>query len=164
MSTKQPKETDVIKELLNSYGKLQKRIDNTEERIAFIEETMGSPSSQNLSGMPGGSRDRSSKQERDLIKLEELKEKLADMNAEENWRREQIEELIEQMDDPDEQAAVEMHYLDQANWRAVSVALHGNEPDYDEYEERYLKKTFKIHGSALQTLLRIYERERKAQG
>lgn len=161
MSTKQPKETDVIKELLNSYGKLQKRIDNTEERIAFIEETMGSPSSPNLSGMPGGSRDRSSKQERDLIKLEELKEKLEGMNAEENRLRDEIEGMIEQMEKPDEQTAIEMHYLDQANWRAVSVALHGNEPDYDEYEERYLKKTFKIHGSALQTLLRIYN-ERSA--
>ena len=161
MRAKQPKETDVIKELLNSYGKLQKRIDNTEERIAFIEETAGSPSSPNLSGMPGGSRDRSSKQERDLIKLEELKEKLADMNAEENRLREEIEEMIEQMEKPDEQTAIEMHYLDQANWRAVSVALHGNEPDYDEHEERYLKKTFKIHGSALQTLLRIYN-ERSA--
>ena len=161
MSAKQPKETDVIKELLGAYGKLQKRIDNTEERLAFLEETSGSPSTPNLSGMPAGSRDRTSKQERDTIRKLELEEKLRDMYAEENQKREEIEEMIEQMEKPDEQTVIEMHYIDNANWRAISAALHGSEPDYDEHEKRYLKKTFKIHGSALQTLLRIYNAERE---
>ena len=74
--TKRPKQTDEIKELLASYKKLQKRIDNTEKRIECLEITMGAPSTPNYSGMPGGSRDNSSKMERDIIKKEELEEKL----------------------------------------------------------------------------------------
>ena len=156
---KQPKETDKIKALLNAYTLYQRKIDLAEERLAFLEYTADSPSSQNLTGMPGGSRDRTSKQERDYLKKEELKEKLDDMYAEENRKREEIEGLIELMEKPEEQLAITMHYLDFAKWRAVSVAIYGSEPDYDENEKRYLKRTFRIHGSALQTLARIYEKE-----
>ena len=156
ITNKPTKETDEIKALLTAYTTLQKRIDNTEARLACLEMSMGSPSAPNLTGTPSGSRDGSSKQERDYIKKEELEEKLGDMYAEENSRREEIEELIEGIEKPDEQTVIEMHYLDGAKWRLISLALYGEEPDYDENEQRYLKRTFKIHGSALQTLARIY--------
>ena len=107
--------------------------------------------------MPSGSRDGTSKQEREVIKKLELEEKLRDMYAEENRKREEIEAMIELMENPDEQTVTEMRYLDRANWREISAALHGNEPDYDEHEQRYLKRTFKIHGSALQSLAKIYK-------
>ena len=157
---KQPKKTDEIKALLEEYKKLQKRIDNTEKRIECLELTMGAPSTPKYSGMPGGSRGGSSKTERDIIKKAELEEKLHDMYAEENRRREEIEGLIEQMEKPDEQTVIEMHYLDNAKWWPICEALYEDEPDYEENPQRYLKRTFKIHGSALQTLLRIYNAER----
>lgn len=152
------KETDEIKALLKAYMTLQDRIDKTEARKECLELSMGAPSSPNLSGMPSGSRDRSSKQERDYIKMEELEEKLGDMYAEENRRREEIEAMIERMEKPIEQAVIEMHYLDGKPWRQISVALFSDEPDYDENEDKYLKRTFKIHGHALQTLARIYKK------
>jgi len=160
---RQPKETDEIKEWLLAYPKLQKRIDNTEARLACFEITMGAPSSTNMSGMPSGSKDGSSKQERDLIRKEELEEKLRDMYAEENRRREEIEALIERMEKPNEQTVIEMHYLDGTKWRPISVALYGEEEDYDEKEEKYLKRTFRVHGSALQTLTRIRKEEQEGE-
>jgi hypothetical protein len=158
--TKPQKETAEIRALLEAYPKCKTRIDNTEERLLYLELMQDSPSSSNLTGMPSGSRDGSSKQERDLIKKLELEERLRDMYEEENSRREEIENLIEQMDEPNEQTVIEMRYLDDASWRSISVALHGKLPDYDEHEERYLKRTFKIHGRALQHLARIYSNER----
>jgi len=153
---KQPKETDEIRELLEAYTVFQKRIDNTEERLAFIEQTLDSPSAPSLSGMPSGSRDGTSKQEREVLKKLELEEKLAEMYAEENRKREEIESLINLMDKPDEQTAIEMRYLDRANWKAICTVIYGSEPDFDEHEQRYLKRTFRVHGSALQTLAKIY--------
>ena len=153
---KPPKETDEIRGLLEAYIKYQKRIDNTEERLSFLEYSLGAPSSSDLSGMPSGSRDGSSKQEREILKKLELEERLRDMYEEENRLREEIEELIECMEKPDEQTAIEMRYIDRAHWKEISAVLHGNEPDYDQHEERYLKKTFKLHGSALQSLARVY--------
>ena len=153
---KQPKETDAIKALLKAFLKLQERIDYTEKRLACLELSIGAPSTPNLSGMPSGGRDGSSKTERDYIKKEELEEKLGNMYAEENRRREEIERLIELMEKPDEQTVIEMHYLDNAVWRIISIALYGDMDDYDEHEKRYLKRTFKVHGSALQSLAKIY--------
>lgn len=157
---KQTKKTALIRELLDSYTRIQKRIDNTEKRLACLDLTMGAPSIPKYSGMPGGSHEGSSKTERDVIKKAELEEKLADMNAEENRLREEIEGLIERMENPDEQTVIEMHYLDNAKWWPICEALYEDEPDYDENPQRYLKRTFKIHGSALQTLARLYEPEK----
>ena len=117
---------------------------------------MGAPSSPNMRGMPSGGRDGSSKVEREVIKKMELEEKLGDMYVEENRLREEIEKLIELMEKPNEQTVIEMRYLDGLKWQVISIALYGEEEDYDENEQRYLKRTFKIHGSALQTLTRIY--------
>lgn len=153
---RQPKQTDEIKALLAAYTNLQKRIDNTEKRLECLEISMGSPSTPSYNGTPGGSRDNSSKAERYIIKKEELAEKLDELYAEENTLRDEVERLIERMEKPDEQTVIEMHYMDGTKWRMISVALFGEEPDYDENEQRYLKRTFKIHGSALQSLARIY--------
>lgn len=155
----QPKETDEIRALLEAYKNLQRRIDNAEERLAFLEESLFSPSSSGLSGMSGGSRDRSSKQERNYIKKEELARKLDEMNAEENRLREEIEGLVELMENPDYQTAIEMRYFDGVSWRTINAALHGGEEDFEAEEERYLKRTHRIHGRALQTLAKIYGRE-----
>ena len=157
---RQPKQTDEIKALLESYTKFQKRIDNTEKRIECLESTMGAPSTPSYSGMPSGGRDGSSKVERDLIKKEELVEKLGELYAEENRLREEIEGLIELMEKPDEQTVIEMHYMDGAKWWPICATLYDDEPDYDDNPQRYLKRTFKIHGSALQTLARIYSENR----
>ena len=156
---KPTKETDKVKAWLKSYRNYQKRIDLAEGRLAYLEYTMDSPSSPSLNGMPSGSRDRTSKQERDYLKKEELREKLDDMYAEESRMREEIEGMIERMEKPDEQTAIEMRYLDGASWNEISATLYEDEPDYDANVQRYLKRTFKIHGSALQTLARIYNTE-----
>lgn len=159
-SAEQPKEkeTDKIKKLLAAFTNLRKRIDNTEKRLEALELSVGA-ATPSYSGMPGGGGERSSEQERYAIKKEEIQEKLDNMYAEENRRREEIEALIELMDKPNEQTVIEMHYLDNIKWRLISVAIWGEKPDYDENERRYLKRTFKIHGSALQSLAKIYNRQ-----
>lgn len=158
----QPK-TDKVKAFLKSYLTLQERIDQTEARLMCLELSKVSASTSNLSGMGGGgSNDRSSKQERNYITEEELNEKLGEMYAEENNQREEIEELVALIRKPKEQAVIQMHYLDGAKWQLITVALFGEEEDFDANVERYKNRTFKIHGAALQTLARIYEKKEEA--
>ena len=85
------------------------------------------------------------------------------MIMEERQLRKELEQLIETLKNPDEQTVIEMRYLDGAKWWAISAALYGNEADYDEHEKRYLKRTFKIHGSALQSLARIDKTQTPAE-
>ena len=151
---KQPKETDAIKKRLEHYSTYQRRIDNQIERLETLEATMGSVSSPRFDGMPGSS-DGTSKTERQVLRKMELEQKIRDMIEAEARERKALEALISLMEKPDEQTVIEMRYLDGAKWWTVSAAIHGGLDDYDEHEKRYLKRTFKLHGSALQSLARI---------
>lgn len=159
--TKKPKETDAIKQKLEHYAAFQRRIDNQIERLEYLESVMGAPSSPNLSGEPSGGGDGSSKTERQVLKKLELQQAIRDMIADEAAERKELEGMIELMPKPDEQTVIEMRYLDGAKWRQVSDALYSMEPDYEERSNTYLKRTFKLHGSALQTLARIYANKTK---
>ena len=152
---KQPKETDAIKQKLESYATLQRKIDNQIERLENLNATMGSPSTPNLTGLPSGGGDGTSKIERQVAKKDELEKKIRRMIMEERQLRKELEQLIETLKNPDEQTVIEMRYIDRAKWWTVCAALYSTEPDYDEKADKYLKRTLKLHGSALQALARL---------
>ena len=154
---KQPKETDKIKKKLERVATLKRRIDNLIERLEYLESTMGSASTPNLTGLPGGG-DGTSKTEREVARKLELEAQIRDLIADEAKTRKELEDMIGLMEKPDEQTVLEMRYFDGASWWPICSTLYGNETDYEEHEQRYLKRAFKIHGSALQSLAKI-ERE-----
>lgn len=153
---KQPKETDAIKKKLEAYTVFQRKIDNQVERLSNLIATMGSPSTPNLSGLPSGGGDGTSKIERQVIKKMELEEKIRHMIEDERQQRAELEDMIEEMPKPDEQVVIEMRYLDQSEWWPICEALYSTKDDYAKNADKYLKRTFKLHGSALQALARIY--------
>lgn len=152
---KQQKETDAIKQKLESYATLQRKIDNQIERLENLNATMGSPSTPNLTGLPSGGGDGTSKIERQVAKKDELEKKIRRMIMEERQLRKELEQLIETLKNPDEQTVIEMRYIDREKWWTVCAALYSTEPDYNEKADKYLKRTFKLHGSALQALARL---------
>lgn len=161
--TKKPKETDAIKQKLEHYAAFQRRIDNQIERLEYLESVMGAPSSPNLSEEPSGGGDGSSKTERQVLKKLELQQAIRDMIADEAAERKELEDMIEQMERPDEQTVIEMHYLDHVKWWSICAALFSGEPDYAEKADKYLKRTFKLHGSALQALAKIYAQTKESE-
>lgn len=159
---KQPKETDAIKHKLESFAALQRKIDNAIGRLESLTLTMGSPSTPNLTGLPSGGGDGTSKTERQVIRKLELEDKIRHMEQDERKLRRELEELIDRMEKPDEQTVIQMRYLDGSRWWPICAALYSNEADYAEKADKYLKRTFKLHGSALQTLARIDRAETTA--
>ena len=160
---KQPKETDEIKQRLESYAALQRKIDNQIERLENLIATMGSPSTPNLTGLPSGGGDGTSKIERQVAKKLELQQAIRDMIADEAAERKELEGMIEQMERPDEQTVIEMHYLDHVKWWPICAALFSGEADYAEKADKYLKRTFKLHGSALHALAKIYAQTKESE-
>lgn len=161
--TKKPKETDAIKQKLESYAALQRKIDNQIERLENLIATMGSPSTPNLTGLPSGGGDGTSKIERQVARKDELEEKIRRMIKEERQLRRELEQLIEKLKSPDEQTVIEMHYLDHVKWWPICAALFSGEADYAEKADKYLKRTFKLHGSALQALAKIYAQTKESE-
>lgn len=158
---KREKETDAIKAKLERYKAMPRRIDNLIERLEALDASMGAPSTPNLTGLPSGGGNGTSKTERDVLRKLELEERIRDMIQAERKIREELEALIDLMKNPDEQTIIEMRYLDGARWWTICEALYSTEDDYEEKADKYLKRTFKIHGSALQALARI-DKQQKA--
>lgn len=152
----QPKETDAIKNKLEGFVALQQKIDNQIERLEQLKQSMGSPSSPNISGCGGGSSDGISKIERQIIHKEELENKIRKLISEEKTIRNELEQMIEQLNKPDEQTVLQMRYLDRQSWWTICAALYADKSDYRTDGRKYLKRVFKLHGSALQGLARIY--------
>lgn len=158
MAQQQPKETDAIKHKLESFAALQRKIDNQIERLEQLKQTMGSPSSPNLGSGGGGDSDGVSKIERQVERKDELESKIRELISRESEIRAELEQLIERLPKPDEQTVLEMRYLDRQNWWTICAALYSDREDYQN-GEKYLNKTFKLHGSALQSLAKIYNAE-----
>lgn len=154
---RQPKETDAVRAKLDSYAALQRKIDNQLQRLQALEASIGSTSSPTLTGMPGGSGKRESEEDRYVTKKDDLKRKIEKLEQEERDLLDELEAMIDQLKDPDQQTVLEMRYIDRLPWRPICAALYSAEPDYEENTEKYLKRTFKRHGSALVSLARIYK-------
>lgn len=43
-------------------------------------------------------------------------------------------------------------YLDGAEWREIAEMLFSFKPDFDDSDEKYLRRTFKLHREAIDTL------------
>ena len=124
-------------------------------RLESLVEAMQSPSSPNLNGMPSGGRDGISKTDRQIQKKCEIEAKLDELIKRERILKQEIEKMAELLNDhPDEQAIIEMRYIDMLRWTDVCAALFSEMNDYDDQTERYMKRTFRLHGTALQRLAR----------
>lgn len=152
---KHPKVTELVKNKLKSYKAMQRKIHNQNQRLKTLKASMGSASTSKITGMPGGSGNGDSIEERQIIKKDELEYRIKKLKREEQELLEELEALIEQLQNPDEQAVIEMHYIDGMKWWPISRALFDTEPDYEENAEKYLKRCHKIHSSALQALAKI---------
>lgn len=154
---RKPKETDAVKKKLESYAALQRKIDNQIQRLNTLKASMGSASTSKITGMPRGSGNGESKDARLVEKKDDLERKISQMEQKERELLDELEALIEQLENPDEQTVLEMHYIDRLRWWPICAALYSKEPDYEEKADKYLKRTFKLHGSALQALAKIYK-------
>lgn len=156
---RKPKETDAVKKKLESYAALQRKIDNKIQRLRTLEASIGSTSAPNMSGMPGGGGNGESKVERLVVKKDELERSIRRLEQEERELLNELEALIDRLEDPDHQIVIEMRYIDRLPWWPICAALYSREDDYELNAHKYLKRTFKRHGSALLALAKVYRVE-----
>lgn len=140
---------------LMEYNKVLRRIDHTEDRIQEYRETMCSPGSPSFDGMPRAKGDVTSRQERAMIRLDKMERELKELVKTEGALYDKLEEAMQQLD-PDLEQLLVLRYFDGKGWKMISEALWKYEEDFEEKETSFLKRTFKMHGTALNNLERVY--------
>ncbi len=128
------------------------------QELEFAEQQYGDVKSPNYDGMPKSKGDPSrSAMVETVIRKIELEERVKRKEAEiaADWA--ELEPFIEQLQ-PIETLVMNLRYYYGAEWEGVCFSLYGKRRDYTIEVDRYMNRTFKIHGRALLNLSEIMEK------
>lgn len=157
ITTSEDREELRCKAELKAYNDTLRRIAGLEKRIADFRETIDNPTTSIWSDMPRTQNTTGiSRQERALIRLEEMQEKLAALVEREAKQYKRIMAALDKLEAEDE-LLLSLRYIDQMKWDKISEELFGYEEDFFDNPEKYQKRTFRIHGKALKNLEEVYD-------
>lgn len=151
------KKTSPTKERLNAHRDLLEKLAALKQELEFAELQYGDVRSPNYDGMPHGKPDpRRSPMVETVIRKIELEERVARKEAEiaEDWKK--LEPFVEQLK-PIETLVINLRYYYGGEWEEVCFQIYGKRKDYTIEVDRYMNRTFKIHGRALLTLSALME-------
>lgn len=142
-------DTDAVKYRLIEYREREKDIDSQTERLDRLEmkiRSVGSPTLSDMPKSPSPPQDRTTALIADKIDLEnDIRQAIAEQRKE----KEAIETILRKLRHSEERAVIRMRYFDGASWNDVVDMLFGGKDDFLGKEDTYLRRTHKIHGSAL---------------
>lgn len=142
-------DTDAVKYRLVEYREREKDIDSQTERLDRLEmkiRSVGSPTLSDMPKSPSPPQDRTTALIADKIDLEnDIRQAIAEQRKE----KEAIETILRKLRHSEERAVIRMRYFDGASWNDVVDMLFGGKDDFLGKEDTYLRRTHKIHGSAL---------------
>lgn len=145
------------REELKAYSDTLHRIAGLEKRIADFRETMENPTTSIWSDMPRTQNTSGiSRQERAIIRLEEMQEKLAALVKREAKQYDRITAALSRLSAADE-LLLALRYIDQMKWDRITEELFGFEEDFFDNQEKYQKRAFRNHGKALARFEEIYD-------
>lgn len=142
-------DTDAVKYRLIEYRERAKDIESQTERLDRLEMkilSIGSPTLSDMPKSPSPPQDRTTALIADKIDLEnDIRQAIAEQRRE----KEAIEIILRKLRHSEERAVIRMRYFDGASWNDVVDMLFGGKDDFLGKEDTYLRRTHKIHGSAL---------------
>lgn len=143
---------------LSRYRENEAALDDLLERIAVLRSRLESPKSVALSGMPHGSRSEHDPFIRTLAKIDDLEARAQDLLAVSRTLYRELNDNIDQITGrggADQRCILRCRYIDGFEWNVVCEVLFSRKPDFDDKQETYLRRTFRIHNEALEALSQI---------
>lgn len=158
-------DTAAIKDWLLEFREREKDIKWQLDRLDIIEMRLGSIGSPSISDTPKSS---SPSQDRNAYMIAvkiDLENEIKEQQEKQRRTREEIEKIVHKLRKAEERSVIRARYLDCAffhgdklsDWNDVSNMLFGDKSDFLEKEDSYLRRTHKIHGTALQNMARCIQ-------
>ncbi len=122
--------------------------------------TNRNPAASRLDGMPrsNNANDRMAIQ---ICRKLELEEAIKKNMLKEKREITALEEAVNMLDNPAERQVIRMRYFDMAPWAEICDSVFGDRPDFQDRRETYKRRTYWLHGSALQHLSENQDNGRK---
>lgn len=166
MTKKKPatkSETDPALQFLGRYRPAAVRVSMLQARLDRLRERAKVPPGPHLDGLPHG-RGATSDAVGDLVvRITEAESELKEAQDEAERLRREIRAAIRAMpsatpNDVRMQTILETRHIDGERWPLIAWLLFGEEDDFEERQESYLRRTNRLHGEALQALSKILPR------
>lgn len=145
-------EVNALKDWLLSYRDISKEIDSQLARLQLMEDRMHSLGAMNINDMPKApspEQDKLGIMVSNYIDLQnEIKEDI-ELHKE---QKKEIEHLIKGLRRSEERAVIRARYIDSLSWNDINNLLFGEEIDYVEKEESYMRVVFRSHKIALESM------------
>lgn len=147
-----------LKAWLRRYGELQTDASRLFDRVDELRSRIQSARAPNLDGLPHGQGGDNDRLGSDLAHLEELEREAAEAQQEATAARSETRAAIRQITGPrwaDRREVLRLRYLDLLRWEDVAEKLFGDEADFWDRPETFLRRTFKLHNVALEEISKV---------
>lgn len=147
-----------IKAWLRRYRELQADAGRLWDRLEDLRVRVESARTAHLDGLPHGSRGDADRIGADLSRLEDLEQEAREVQQEATTSRRAIEAAIRKISGrgwADWREVLRLRYIDGLRWEDVSEHLFGDNPDFWNKPELFLRRTFKLHKAALEELEKL---------
>ena len=150
-------DVEAVKQRLTEYLENERDIDNQIERLEHLNARMVGVGAQVLTDMPKSPSVTNDRMAELLGQKEELELAIRAAVTEQSRERQRIEAILKHLRNPDERAVIRMRYFDRSSWPEVRDMMFGHKADFGEKEETYLRRTHRVHGSALVNMAKYIE-------
>lgn len=151
-------ETESIKSWLLELKAAVTDAELTEERLDTLRSRAESARTASLSGLSHSAGETVDRIGVIVSQIEELTAENTRLWTRVGELRRERETEINKINDrgwPEQRAVLRLRYIDLETWSDISFILFGDEKDFTEREDAYLRRAYKIHGKALYELAQI---------
>lgn len=148
-----------VKRRLQRFREQEREIDYQMERLERYSARLTDAGGRPLTDMPpsrSGSPDRLTEY---LIRIEDLENDIREKMRTQAEEKSRLENVLDRVSSARERAVIRMRYFDGCAWADILPVLYGEQEDYAERREAYLRRVHKLHGAALASMARILDTE-----
>lgn len=149
------KQHEALKQWLHHYQELQSDTNRLWDRVDELRIRIAADRSTNLDGMPHGSSVDADRIGGDLARLEDLEQEAREAQEAATAARREIEAAIRKISGrgwADRREVLRLRYIDGLKWEDAAERLFGDDPQFWDRQDVFLRRAFKLHRAALEAL------------